>query len=445
MTLPNEFIKRMSDMLGGDLPAFLDALGTAPPNTGIRINTLKDGARESVLPEIPGNSPIPWCDEGYYISKSELSGTHPYHMGGLVYFQEPSAMSVISALPVDEGDFVLDLCAAPGGKATQAAAKLKGTGLLVANETVKKRADILCDNIMRLGIKNAVVTNESPKNLEQKFPHFFDKIIVDAPCSGEGMFRKEPQAADCWSVEHTISCGERQKKILDSAVKMLAGGGYLIYSTCTFSPDENEKIVDYMLDTHKNIELVNIGGLDMLSDGLKKYSQYEYIVYAKRIFPHLHGGEGHFLALFHNTDTPNAQNRTPQKPGNNALFDEFEKKYLNTHLKGSFITYGDKLYLLSESIDLDKLRVPMPGLFLGTLKKNRFEPSYALCLALKKEDFKNTLDCGRDAISAYFKGETLKCDKSGWTAVLYNGYPMGFGKASGGVLKNHYPKWLRLL
>ncbi|MBQ7573157.1 MAG: RsmF rRNA methyltransferase first C-terminal domain-containing protein [Clostridia bacterium] len=445
MNLPKDFIDRMSDMLGDEMPDFLDAMDKTPINTGLRINTLKDGARESVLSELSSYSPVPWCDDGYYISKSELSGTHPYHMGGLIYFQEPSAMSTVCALPINKGDFVLDLCAAPGGKATQVAGRLCGSGFLVANEIVKKRADILSDNIKRLGIKNAVVTNESPKNLENKFPHFFNKIIVDAPCSGEGMFRKEPQAVDCWSVEHTLSCADRQRHILDSAMSMLRGGGYLVYSTCTFSPDENEKIVDYVLDTYKNIELCDIKSLTALSNGIIKCSKYENITYTKRIFPHKQNGEGHFVALFHNTDAKEDRNIKTAKANNNALYREFENKFLNTHLDGTFVTFGDNLYLMSENIDLNKLKVVSPGLYLGTLKKNRFEPSYALALALKKEDFKNTLDCSLDMINAYFKGETLKCGHNGWTALLYNGYPMGFGKASGGVLKNHYPKWLRLM
>ncbi len=225
MKLPEKFTERMKSMLKTEYSAFINAFENSPIYTGIRINTAKEGAKEAVLSAFGDLEPIPWCKDGYYADKSLISGNHPYHMAGLFYFQEPSAMSAVSGLPIETGDFILDLCAAPGGKSTQAGAALNGSGLLVSNEIIKKRSDILSENIERMGLTNAVVTNETPQKLSEKYIEFFDKIIVDAPCSGEGMFRKEPQAVEEWSIEHTVSCGIRQRHILDCAVKMLKPGG----------------------------------------------------------------------------------------------------------------------------------------------------------------------------------------------------------------------------
>ncbi len=450
MNLPEKFSERMKNMLGGEYGAFIDALENAPVYSGIRINTLKDGAKEAVQSVTGRLREIPWCNDGFYADKSAISGNHPFHCAGLFYFQEPSAMCAAEGLPVTPGDRVLDLCAAPGGKSTQAGAKLKGEGLLVSNEIVKKRAEILSENIERMGLKNVIVTNEAPQRLAAKYPLFFDKIIVDAPCSGEGMFRKEPQAVTEWSVEHTVSCGVRQRHILDCAVKMLAPGGMIIYSTCTFAPEENEKIAAYMIDTH-GMELVPVPQLDMLDSGRTEWSESEHdMTYTRRIFPHHHDGEGHFAALFKKSGV---KENTYIKPKNAAdsgdvkLWREFEKKFLNTSLDGDFVSFGERLYLKPHGIDIDKIKVLRCGLLLGECKKNRFEPSHALALALTKHDFKNTEDFEffDERITAYLTGNVIPSDKSGWCAVCVNGYPLGWGKASGGMLKNHYPKGLRLM
>ncbi len=439
--LPQEFLDRMKGMLGDDYESFIASFEDETSYTGMRISTLKSGSKEAVLTETGDLEQVLWCENGYYADKKILSGKHPYHVGGLVYFQEPSAMLPAEALDIQKGDFVLDLCAAPGGKATQAAEKLGGTGLLVANEIIPKRASILAENIQRMGIKNAVVTNESPEKLSGKFTEFFDKIIVDAPCSGEGMFKKEPQAIAEWSTEHTKSCGQRQKNILESAFKMLKGGGYLVYSTCTFAPCENEEIVLCLLQNHPEIELVPMMA-EGVSDAFGKWANTDLdFSGAKRIFPHKSKGEGHFAALFHKKTGYFSEHKMPYKCDMEKLFRVFEKTALNTNLSGYFTAFGEKLYLMPYNLDIDKIKVVLPGLFLGTCKKDRFEPSHALCVALSKEEFKSTFeisDCG-----VFFRGETLPADKKGWTAVLYNGYPVGWGKGSDGVLKNHFPKYLR--
>lgn len=347
-------------------------------------------------------------------------------------------MSAGEGIEICDGDFVLDLCAAPGGKSTQIAAKLNGTGLLVSNEIVRKRAEILSENIERMGIKNAVVTNESPESLAEKYPKFFDKIIVDAPCSGEGMFRKEPQAITEWSIEHTISCANRQKNILDSAFKMLRPGGYLVYSTCTFAREENEDVAKYLCDNY-NVEICDMPNLSMLSKGFFGVNK------ARRIFPHIEGGEGHFVVLFHSMDIGGAiRPQVKQKKCDLKDFKKFCDEFLNISLDGNFVRFGEKLYLLPSGIDIDKVKIMRAGLLLGELKKNRFEPSEHLALALDKGDFKNTIECDFDTALSYLKGNVIECDKKGWCVVLYNGYALGWGKASGGVLKNHYPKHLRL-
>ena len=450
MDLPKKFTDRMKNMLGKEYDNFYKAYMNSPVYSGIRVNTLKNGAFNTIKKVTGELEKVSWCDNGFYIDKSLISGNHPFHCAGLFYFQEPSAMSVVEGLPVNENDKILDLCAAPGGKSIQAGEKLKGSGFIVSNEIVKKRADILCENIERMGLTNAIVTNENPQRLSEKYPSFFDKIIVDAPCSGEGMFRKEPRAIEEWSIEHTISCGIRQKNILDCAVKMLKKDGMLIYSTCTFAPEENEKIVSYLIDTY-NMKLIDMPKLYMLEEGKTQWSGSNHdMSKARRIFPQYQKGEGHFAALLQKCsgeDTYIKENIKPSKNENEIkLWKDFEKQYMNTSLDGDFVLFGENLYLKPRGIDIDKIKVVRCGLNLGKCKKHRFEPAHALTHALKKEDFKYTedFDYNDNNIKSYLTGNIINSDKSGWCVVCVNGYPLGWGKASGGILKNHYPKNLRL-
>ncbi|MCR4718491.1 MAG: RsmF rRNA methyltransferase first C-terminal domain-containing protein [Firmicutes bacterium] len=430
----------MKKMLGEDAKAFYDTF-SEPEYVGMRINTLKKGALDAVKSVCGELEPVLWCNNGYYVNKEIISGKHPYHMAGLVYFQEPSAMAAVSALTIKPGDFVLDLCASPGGKATQAAEKLCGEGVLVANEIIEKRSKILAENIMRMGVKNAVVTNETPSRLSEKYTAFFDKIIVDAPCSGEGMFKKTPAAITEWSVEHTYSCAKRQKKILAEAVKMLKGGGSMVYSTCTFAPCENEGVIDWLLSTYPELELINIE-LDGLCDANGEWVNSKFdLSAAKRVFPHVSKGEGHFVALFHKKGDEKADLQMQKTSQLADIYRNFEKENLNIKLCGNVISFGERLYLLPQGINIDNIKTPLAGLFLGTVKKGRFEPSYALCLALSAKDFKRSKET--DDAEKYFRGETQKTDIQGWTAVTYKGYPIGFGKGADGILKNHFPKYLR--
>ena len=452
MDLPNEFCERMKLLVGDEYDEFIKSYDTKI-NQGIRINTSKCVDKEKVLSVLPVLGQVEWCEDGYYADKSKLSGNHPYHAAGVFYFQEPSAMTAAEGLPISDDPHILDLCAAPGGKTTHIAARMNGRGVLISNEIITKRAKILSENVERMGLSSTLVTNESPSRLAEKFPSYFDGIIVDAPCSGEGMFRKEPQAVDEWSIEHTLSCAVRQKNILDDAYKMLKQGGYIMYSTCTFSFDENEKVAQYMAEKY-NMEICEIPCLSMLSDGIGDFPNIEK---CRRVFPHKNMGEGHFAVLLKKTE--NTENNKafskkklkksakPDTSLNDAikLYRDFEKNALNTELDGKFILFGDTLYLMPEDIDIEKLRVIRCGLQLGTIKKNRFEPAHALSHALSKECFKNSIsfDVNSDEIRKYMHGDIINSTANGWCAVCADEYVIGWGKASGGQIKNHYPKGLR--
>ena len=446
MNLPIEFCERMRELTGDEYDDFIKSYDTQI-NKGIRINTLKCS---DSLPMLNSCEKIQWCEDGYYADNLSINGNHPYHASGVVYFQEPSAMAVACGMPIGENVKILDLCAAPGGKTTHIGARMGNHGLLLSNEIIPKRAAVLSENVERMGLTNTIVTNESPRQLSERFEGFFDGIIVDAPCSGEGMFRKEPQAVEEWSVNHTLSCAVRQKNILDDAYKMLKCGGYIMYSTCTFSYDENESVVQYMIDKY-NMQLCHIDGLDMLSDGIGDGMQD-----CRRIFPHKNKGEGHFMALLRRTEESNPAKVHQKKKEKRKdtpldlainLYREFEKSALNAKLDGEFVLFGDNLYLMPEYINLDKLRVLRCGLHLGIIKRNRFEPSHALSHALPADMYINRIEfsLNSDEIKRYMHGETLSNNTNGWCIITADSYSIGWGKGSNGIVKNHYPKALRTL
>jgi NOL1/NOP2/sun family putative RNA methylase len=411
----------MKETLKDEYDSFISSY-SLPPLSGCRANTLKITPDElcSIFPHLHEN--VQWCPSGFYYDGG--FGKDVCHRAGLFYSQEPSAMIAAELLDVQEGDVVLDLCAAPGGKSTQIAAKLNSEGLLVSNEIVRSRSLILRENIERMGIKNAVVTNMSPEKLECEFENFFDKILVDAPCSGEGMFRKDDEAVRAWSTEHTISCAARQRLILDSAAKMLAPGGAIVYSTCTFSEAENQDTIKAFLDNHSEFTLDEM-----------------HILY-----PHKIKGEGHFAARLVKSGAGEKMSRRPLlKEADDSSYRRFEKENLNVNLQGKVVSFGENLYLLPPLFgDLGNIKITLAGLHLGEVKKNRFEPSHHLCLALKKEDFKVSCELSREEADVFYQGGVFNKDVSdGWGAMLYKSYPLGWFKSSGGTLKNHYPKKLR--
>lgn len=425
MKLPDKFLERMKNDLKDEYTAFVKSYNEKP-YSGLRVNTLKISAENFKQTVSFCGDGVQWCSEGFYYEGKK--GNHPSSIAGLFYSQEPSAMIAAELADVKKGDKVLDLCAAPGGKSTQLAAKLNGEGLLVSNEINNGRAKILCENIQRMGIKNAVVTNMHPEKLEKPFEGFFDKIVVDAPCSGEGMFRKDEEAINQWSIEHTLACSQRQLSILDSAYKMLGVGGYLVYSTCTFAYIENEYVCKKFTEKYPDMECIKM----------------------HRLMPHKINGEGHFSALFVKKGEKKSRKTLPPETASMQYVEtyrKFESENLNVNLEGNFVSFGDYLYLLpKEMISLNNIKCVCPGLLLGEIRKGRFIPSHHLCMSLHCEDFRRTIALSDDDINEYIKGASIPCEsEKGYGAMLYNEkYPIGWYKYSDGYAKNHYPKNLRI-
>ncbi len=425
MNLPQDFLERMKNDLKDEYESFISCYDEEPYNA-LRVNTLKITPDEFCEKLDFCGENVAWCKEGFYYAGKK--GTHPSSIAGLFYSQEPSAQIAAELADIKRGEIVLDLCASPGGKSTQAAAKLCGEGLLVSNEINGGRAKILCENIERMGIKNAVVTNMHPEKLSECFEEFFDKIIVDAPCSGEGMFRKDEVAVAEWSLEHTYSCAQRQLSILDSAYKMLKYGGKLVYSTCTFAKVENEEVCKAFTEKYPDMELLE----------------------SHRLMPHKIKGEGHFSAVFIKKGEEKYKKRIMPKIAGKDIIESyraFEKENLNVNLEGNFIAFGENLYLLpTQMITLDKIKCVRAGLLLGEVRKGRFIPSHHLCMSLVKEDFKRTIALSDEKISDYVKGNSIPTDgEKGYGAMLYmEKFPIGWYKYSDGYAKNHYPKNLRV-
>lgn len=431
MELPIQFLERMKEMLGTEYEEFLASYNKERAY-GMRINTLKM-EKEEALKLLPFSlEPVLWCETGFYYKEEERPGKHPFHEAGLYYIQEPSAMITAELAEITPGEQVLDLCAAPGGKSTQLACKMQGKGVLVSNEINPQRAAILSQNIERMGIKNTIVTNESPERLSKFLGSFFDKIVVDAPCSGEGMFKKEPLAVSEWSEENVENCSRRQREILSYASAMLKPGGRIIYSTCTFSKQENEDVIQCFVSEHPEYEIVQM----------------------HRIWPHKVKGEGHFAAVLQKAGEGMGQKGFGKagklEKGKFAQLEEFMNSTLKTKLEGNLVTFGENLYLLPEQApDLKGLKVLRPGLHLGSFKKNRFEPAHALSHALKPNECRHVLELSREEkeVEGFLRGEAIErlAEEKGWYLVCVEGLPLGFAKYSNGMFKNHYPKGLRIV
>lgn len=459
MNLPIEFEKKMKAFLGNEWEEFLYSYDNNRFQA-LRFNTLKVQSPEERMRilktlKISSDKKVSWANEAYYFDENVRPGKHPYHEMGLYYIQEPSAMSAAALLAPKPGMRVLDLCAAPGGKSTQLATYLGDSGLLVSNEINTQRSRILSQNIERMGIKNAIVTNEDSFVLASHFPGFFNAIQVDAPCSGEGMFRKLPEAIEQWSLENVAICAARQKEILDNAAVMLKPGGVIVYSTCTFSKEENEDVIEYFLERHPDFTLEEM----------------------ERFWPHKVDGEGHFVAKLvrrgcvdtelkadrktkKNKNSKNRKNET--KPAltkeNMKLLSEFLDETISEDMaawikNSRLVMFGEQLYRLPDmEVDIKGLKVQRAGLHIGEFKKQRFEPSHSLALALKLNDAKNLvkLTCDNPQAIGFFNGQSVMLSdeqaaecKKGWALVCVDGYPAGWGKVNGVQVKNHYPKGLR--
>ncbi len=477
MNLPIEFEKKMKAFLGDEWDDFLYSYDNNRFQA-LRFNTLKVQSQEERMRilkvlGISSDKRVSWANEAYYFDENVRPGKHPYHEMGLYYIQEPSAMSAAALLALKPGMRVLDLCAAPGGKSTQLATYLGDSGLLVSNEINTQRSRILSQNIERMGIKNAIVTNEDSFVLASHFPGFFNAIQVDAPCSGEGMFRKLPEAIEQWSMENVAICAARQKEILDNAAVMLKPGGVIVYSTCTFSKEENEDVIEYFLERHPDFTLEEM----------------------ERFWPHKVDGEGHFVAklvrrgsvnelgadydvcedscnkvedtglkadrkIKKNKNSKNRKNET--KPAltkeNMKLLTEFLDETISEDMaawikNSGLVMFGEQLYRLPDmEVDIKGLKVQRAGLHIGEFKKQRFEPSHSLALALKLSEAKNVVKLTWDdpQTTGFFNGQsvmlsdeqTAEC-KKGWALVCVDGYTAGWGKVNGTQVKNHYPKGLR--
>ena len=427
--LPQAFLERMQTQLGEEYPQFLDSL-ERPRAVALRFNPLKGDA--PAMPFV--TDPVPWEPQGYYYDPETRPGLHPYHEAGVYYLQEASAMAPVALLDPQPGERICDLCAAPGGKTTQIAGRMAGAGFLLCNEINPKRAKILSRNIERMGVRNAMVTNEHPKNLADKYAGFFDRVLIDAPCSGEGMFRKEEAAVTDWSPETVSMCANRQAEILHSGAQLVRPGGRLVYSTCTFAPEENELAIRAFLETHPEFtpETVEAPWFAAGENG------------SFRMWPHKLLGEGHFAAVLRKMegsehDAQSAPAEKLPKP-----WQEFAKQLEISLPEGKAILFGQSLYWAPEDMpDIRGIRVLRPGLELGEVKKDRFEPAHALALWLKNTS--NTKDISADdkETAAYMHGETIPWNGKGWCLVRVDGFSLGWGKGDGNTLKNHYPKGLR--
>ena len=514
--LPEEFIRRITKLLGEEESGlFLSSItrpdDVAQTHKALRLNCLKDSTARllRIMPSEWALRRVLWTDNGFYYNADMRPGRHPLHEMGLYYIQEPSAMAPAALSGTCPGERVLDLCAAPGGKSTQLAAMLEGKGVLVSNEIHPARAKILSQNMERMGVVNAVVTSESPEKLSQAFPFFFDRIVVDAPCSGEGMFRKEEQALSMWSVDNILACAARQAGILDAAASMLKAGGTMVYSTCTFAPEENEENIAAFLLRHPEFSLTDLPAKlgpsmeewgfshgimpDPSGTGIPDAEDIRRLCRDRtvRLWPHRLEGEGHFVAVLRKTGgtDPTAlqrdaglravRDRRAGAHGKSAgaakekeavlLYDAFASACLkhrpdSTDTTSEMVLFGEELYLMPAGIRTAGLRILRAGLHLGSVKKDRFEPAHALARALGPEDVNSAYELASkeeqegvpdrapgeaslQRAAAYLRGESIACDMSarGWTLVTLCGYSLGWAKASGGMLKNHYPKGLRMI
>ncbi len=439
--LPEAFLERMRRQLGGEFADYLASLDR-PRAVALRFNPLKCD-RFPVLPFV--GEPVPWAEYGYYYDPDARPGLHPWHEAGLYYLQEASAMAPVPLLNPQPGELVLDLCAAPGGKTTQIAALMAGRGLLVCNEINPKRAKILSRNIERMGVANALVLNHHPKDLEWHFAGCFDKILVDAPCSGEGMFRKEEAAVTDWSQETVTMCAQRQEQILDTAAKLLRPGGRLVYSTCTFAPQEDEGAVSAFLRAHAEFSIEAVAA-PALSPGRPEGVEAPVpgLEHTFRLWPHHQKGEGHYAAVLRKAgNAPSALVPAKAEPLPREWRD-FAKGMGIPLPAGKPVSFGASLYWLPEETPpLAGLKVLRPGLELGQVKKGRFEPAHALALWLRTCAVCQDYAPDSRELAAYLHGEVVPSNQKGWCLVTAGGISIGWGKGDGTVLKNHYPKGLR--
>ena len=435
--LPEEYLEKMKELLKDEYDDYLQSFEEERVY-GLRVNTAKICV-EDFLKIAPFHlKPIPWTSDGFYYDPDDLPSKHPYYFADLYYLQEPSAMLPAEVLPIEEGDIVLDCCAAPGGKSSKLANKLSGSGMLIANDISVSRAQVLLKTLESQGVKNAYVIAEDVTSLKQ-YEAFFDKILLDAPCSGEGMFRKESELIASWQKKGNEEYAALQKTIIEAAARLLKPGGMMVYSTCTFDIREDEEIIEHILSVDPSLSVVAIDPCEGFACGKTKNTKG-----CVRLYPHRIKGEGHFVALLSKKgDAPKESPHNISIPQNlkKLIPDDFHSVLNN----GDLILRNDKLYLLPPyRLPMEKARILRSGLFLGEIRHERFEASQALALALKEKEYPKILSLSNDdpRVLRYLKCETLDVkDKGieGLVLVCVDDFPLGFGKVAKGTLKNRYP------
>ena len=461
MNLPKMFEEKMQELLQDEYQAYLECYDE-PRHYGLRVNTNKISVKDFLKIAPWSLEPIPWIDNGFYYDGEQIHpAKHPYYFAGLYYLQEPSAMTPANRLPVEPGDRVLDVCAAPGGKATELGARLQGRGVLIANDISNSRAKGLLKNLELFGIGNMLVLSEEPEKLTKYFRNYFDKILIDAPCSGEGMFRKDKKMMKAWEERGPEFFAELQRSIMTQAAQMLKPGGMLLYSTCTFDALENEQTIEYLLEEYPEFQLCEIEPYEGFSQGMPHLGTSNNSELAKtvRIFPHKMQGEGHYMALLQKKVTVDTKEDTinPARAMNEhqkKLPDELATFLTNISWKldtSLLDIQGERFYYMPSGLPCTKgIRFLRSGLLLGELKKNRFEPNQALAMCLKKDEYAKILDFPlEDArVMKYLKGDTLDVEdlvsskEKGWYLICVDGYPLGFGKLANQTIKNKYlPGW----
>lgn len=448
--LPVEFTERMKKLLGDEFESFISAVNGTPVK-GFRVNTDKISLEDFEKINVFGKEKIPYVENGFYLDY-EKAGNHPYHHAGMIYIQEPGAMAPAECVEVEEDWKILDMCAAPGGKSTQLRNKLGEKGLLVSNEIIPSRCKILTGNIERLGLRNCVTTCMDTSRLAKTFPETFDLIMVDAPCSGEGMFRKDDTAVAEWSEGNVRMCAERQAEILENAVKCLKDGGYIVYATCTFSLEENEMAVAAFLEKHPEFEIVPVKEevKNNTSDGVfYDGCTCENIHFARRFYPHKSKGEGQFMAVLHNK---NEYYEVKKKPASrlekiDRTVCDFLDSTLSTYDKDKVIMYNGNPVYFTPDFEIKKGTAFSCGVTIGEIAKNYIKPHHQFFMAMGK-DFRRKIEFTADSeeMNKFLRGEEFVTDcDNGWAVIMADGCAVGGVKVSGGKAKNHYPKGLRLV
>lgn len=444
----------MKNTLGYEYEAFISALEEHDPIRAFRSNLIKtDGTNPfdtSVRVE-----PIPYVENGYLLLDDVKIGNTPEHHSGMIYVQDPGAMSTATALDIPPHFRVADLCAAPGGKSSQIAERLGEDGFLLSNEYIPKRAKIIVGNLERLGVKNAAVTSLDTAELADFYPDYFDLVVVDAPCSGEGMFRKSDEALAEWSEENVLRCADRQREIIKNGAAMVKPGGYLLYSTCTYSEEENEQVVSYLLNERADLSLMDVKEelRAATRDGIAREGYHPDVAKCRRFYPHITPGEGQFLALFKRDDNANVQTRvykdSLQSPTKReiAAIGVFFREVLGEVPRGRLVKIGDNIALIQHGCPLPPRSVFMPGVLIGEIRGEVIRPSHQFFSAFGRDFLLRVdLDDCDGRLDKYLRGEEIDTDtkEGGWCAITYRGVPLGGGKISGGRIKNHYPKGLRI-